>query len=191
MESLARIRNAGHAIGVAARFHFFPAQLGVTYHQISRHLRTWLPDCKIYPRADYAWYMEKLGSCDLVLVPFPFGGTNSTVDALWLGLPVITVLGEQPHSRFDALLLRRVGLGRLVARDVNEFEDMALDMLDMQERAAVFDHLAAQDLDRELFSEPAVGAGEIYGRAFSHLFRHHEQIQRSGSRIIKWEDYDE
>ena len=50
----------------------------------------------------YPEYMESLSKCDLALFSFPFGGTNSTIDALILGLPMVSMLGKEPHAMSDA-----------------------------------------------------------------------------------------
>jgi predicted O-linked N-acetylglucosamine transferase (SPINDLY family) len=65
-------------------------------------------------RAGY-WYW--LATVDVVLDTCPASGGLSLLDALWMGVPVVTCLGTTSGSRQAASVLTSIGLDRWVAKD--------------------------------------------------------------------------
>lgn len=68
---------------------------------------------------------EIFSRIDIGLDPFPYGGTTTTCDFLWMGVPLVSLSGETTPSRSGASLLNAVGLGELVARTADEYLDIA------------------------------------------------------------------
>jgi protein O-GlcNAc transferase len=54
---------------------------------------------------------------DIALDPFPCAGGTTTCEALWMGVPVVSLYGERFGGRHSASHLRAVGLERMVAYD--------------------------------------------------------------------------
>lgn len=63
---------------------------------------------------------------DISLDPFPQTGGTSTCEALWMGVPVITRLGEAVFERLSYSVLMNLDLGELVARSTDEYVDIAV-----------------------------------------------------------------
>jgi predicted O-linked N-acetylglucosamine transferase (SPINDLY family) len=73
-------------------------------------------------------HLARLALADLALDTFPFGAHTTASDALWAGLPVITMIGETFPSRVTASMLNAIGLNELVVGSIEEYRSMALEL---------------------------------------------------------------
>ncbi|RAU20132.1 hypothetical protein CU669_19980 [Paramagnetospirillum kuznetsovii] len=69
-------------------------------------------------------HLARYGGIDVALDPFPFNGSTTTFEALWMGVPVVTLLGETMVGRWAAGILNPIGLGALVAHSVDEYVEL-------------------------------------------------------------------
>jgi predicted O-linked N-acetylglucosamine transferase (SPINDLY family) len=81
-------------------------------------------------RVSLADYYREYGRVDACLDTTPYSGGTTTCDALWMGVPVITLSGARSVSRSSASLLSAIGLADLVARSRGEFVAIALRLAD-------------------------------------------------------------
>lgn len=71
-------------------------------------------------------YLQAHAEVDLILDTFPYPGGTTTCEALWMGVPTLTLAGETLLSRQGASLLTAAGLREWVAADVTDYVDKAI-----------------------------------------------------------------
>jgi predicted O-linked N-acetylglucosamine transferase (SPINDLY family) len=71
-------------------------------------------------------YLARFGTADLFLDTFPYNAGTTANDALWAGLPIITLSGRSYVSRMAGSLLCSAGLPELIANTITEYEDKAV-----------------------------------------------------------------
>ena len=94
------------------------ADLGVKADRIE--LIAWLPN-----PGDHLTLYSRI---DLGLDPFPYNGTTTTCEAMWMGVPILTLAGERHAARVGASLLTQVGLERFIARTRREYVSRAVEV---------------------------------------------------------------
>lgn len=62
-------------------------------------------------------HLAQYGAIDIALDTFPYHGTTTTCEALWMGVPVVTLVGEQHHSRVGLSILASVNATDWAALD--------------------------------------------------------------------------
>lgn len=81
-------------------------------------------------RATWAAYRD----IDIALDPFPHNAGTTTLEALWMGVPTISLADRPPFGRFGASILGAAGLGDLVAESVSAYVDAAVGLARDRER---------------------------------------------------------
>ena len=73
-------------------------------------------------------YLARYRVADLFLDTFPYNAGTTASDALWAGLPVLTLMGESFASRMAASLLHALNLQDLISTSYNQYEKIAIDL---------------------------------------------------------------
>ncbi len=97
-------------------------------------------------------YLARLQLADLFLDTSPYNAGTTASDALWMGLPVLTRLGETFAGRMGASLLTAIGMPELIASSREDYEAMAIELAHNPARLAEIKRkLAAHRLTTRLF----------------------------------------
>jgi predicted O-linked N-acetylglucosamine transferase (SPINDLY family) len=75
--------------------------------------------------ADQSAHLALYNEVDIALDPAPYNGTTTTCEALWMGVPVITLEGDRHAARVGCTLLRAAGLSQFIASDEGAYVGLA------------------------------------------------------------------
>ena len=75
--------------------------------------------------ASYAQYLESYAEVDILLDSFPFPGGTTTCEAIWMGVPTLTLMGKSMVARQGGSLLKAAGLDDWLAHDIDEYREKA------------------------------------------------------------------
>jgi protein O-GlcNAc transferase len=104
------------------------------------------------PRGDY---LATYNQIDICLDPFPYCGGTTTVEALWMGVPVLTLGGEHFLSRQGIGLLMNAGLSEWVATNRGDYLHRAVAHAgDLQKLASLREGMRNQVLASPIFDAP-------------------------------------
>lgn len=122
-------------------------------------------------------HFAKYGEIDIALDPFPYNGVTTTVEALWMGVPVLSVVGNRFLSRQGAGLLSNAGFSEFVASNYEELIAKAVNL------AADLPRLSSlrKSLRANLLSSPLMDSRQ-YARAFEQAIREMYEIKCSTFR---------
>jgi predicted O-linked N-acetylglucosamine transferase (SPINDLY family) len=88
------------------------------------------------PYRGFLDYYRAYDQIDILLDPFPCTGGTTTCDALWMGVPVITLAGKIAVHRGGVSLLRNLSLDDLIAPSVDHYIDAAVSLASSRQRLA-------------------------------------------------------
>jgi len=115
------------------------------------------------PESDYFAAYQLL---DLALDPFPYCGAVTTCDALWMGVPVLTVAGRDARGRQGVSLLNAIGLPEFVADSPEQLVSLAATWADQRESLA-----EVRNTLRDMMTQSPVTAIAAYVKYLEAAYR--------------------
>lgn len=70
-------------------------------------------------------HLRLYNSIDIALDTFPYNGTTTTFEALWMGVPVVCIEGERHASRVSCSVIKTLGVNELIAAEKQEYVSIA------------------------------------------------------------------
>lgn len=120
----------------------------------------------MYPASAWFDHLARYGEVDIALDPFPMGGGVTTLDALWMGIPVVCLRGNTLGQRITSAIMTAIGLADWVATTQDEYLQLA--------RSKANDLGALKQvrltLRKRMIASPLANP-EYYVRCVEHAFR--------------------
>jgi protein O-GlcNAc transferase len=116
-------------------------------------------------------YFRWFDAVDIALDTMPYSGGTTTCDALWMGVPVVTVPGSRPASRSTASILTTVGLGEWIASSKEEYVRRAADFAGKRDVLAEM----RSSLRSRLLASPLMDEGQFVRdleKAYRQMWHH-------------------
>jgi predicted O-linked N-acetylglucosamine transferase (SPINDLY family) len=111
-------------------------------------------------------HLSAYNQIDISLDPHPFCGPTTTLEALWMGVPVVTLAGTNMMSRWSASMLRVLGLDDLVADTPARYLEIASGLAQ--------DHIRRRELRaglRDRLRRSPLADGRLRARQVERLYR--------------------
>ena len=128
-------------------------------------------------------HLARHRQADLFLDTLPYNAHTTSSDALWTGLPILTLIGESFAGRVTASLLNAIGLPELITHTSQEYESLAIELGEKPQKLAAIKKRLSQNLlstplfDTPLFTKSLEAAYiQIYERYQSDLGAEHISI---------------
>lgn len=145
---------------IAERFRRRMVKFGLRPEQVELlgHLKDREEHLRLYDRIDIA------------LDSHPYNGTTTTCEALWMGVPVITMRGDRHAARVGASIMSHAGLPELIAETPDEYVAKALDLAGDRSRLQTY-HVGLRDiLSGSQLCDAAGFAGQVEA-AYRQMWR--------------------
>ena len=123
------------------------------------------------PTSSHRDHLLTYESIDVALDTFPYHGTTTTCEALWMGVPVVTLAGDRHAARVGVSLMTSIGCEQLIARSPTEYVAIAVALA----QDAVGTKTLRQSLRDRLATSPLGDVARLTGQLESAYVDMHSQ----------------
>ena len=103
-------------------------------------------------------HLDQYNSIDIALDPFPYNGTTTTLEALYMGCPVVTLKGDRHSSRVSYSILKNIGLEEFAAEDGDQYVGICISLASDTKRLNQLKGALRQRLEKSVLMD---GAGFV------------------------------
>lgn len=130
---------------------------------------------------DRTGHLATYAHVDIALDPFPYNGTTTTCEALWMGVPVVALAGDRHAGRVGASLLQAVGLTSCIAADRPDYVLTAAQLAGSAELLTSLRRMLRHEMAAGPLMDQA-GLGRDMTAAFRTMWRTHCTRCRDGGK---------
>lgn len=87
-------------------------------------------------RKPFSEYLDEVGRIDLLLDTHPFNNHTTTLQALYMGVPTVTLTGKLHRSRMGTSIMTALGCPELIAATAEQYEQIAIELARHPQRLA-------------------------------------------------------
>lgn len=106
-------------------------------------------------------YLASYCQIDIALDTWPYGGGTTTCDALWMGVPVVTLASHRPFARSASSILAQVELSALVAEDAAGYVERAVSLAQDLDGLAIMRAQLRERMSRSALRDARAFAGDF------------------------------
>lgn len=125
-------KRVSQEANINIRFHFFMAspKQDIEYFSAKSILRRFLPNSEIHSFSNYSNYLSILNLCEFAIPTIPFGGSNSNIDLIRVGVPKLFIQDKNDLSGLtDLQLWQEVGELHGFCQSIEELEIKAIELI--------------------------------------------------------------
>jgi hypothetical protein len=133
----------------------------------------------IWEKLKDASHLRYYNDIDIALDSLPMTGGQTTIDALWMGVPVVTWVGEATQQRGSYTILNNLGIDvtDIVAFSEAEYIQKAVALANNPARIAALHQLIPEGLSRSILCDPERFAGQLESAYIEAWNRKFPEIQ--------------
>ena len=114
-------------------------------------------------------HLARYNEVDIALDSFPYHGTTTTAEALWMGVPVVSLAGPDHRSRVGVSLLTNIGHAEWIAHDWDDYVTRAVFLATQPDRLAILRATLRDEMRRSPLMDAAAYAADFTSLVASAL----------------------
>jgi predicted O-linked N-acetylglucosamine transferase (SPINDLY family) len=122
------------------------------------------------PRPAHRDHLDAYSEIDVALDTVPYNGTTTTIEALWMGVPVVALEGDRHAARVGVSLLSAVGMPELIAHSQEEYVAIAAQLASQPDRLEQLRHTLRSTVERSPLADGARFTQELE-QAYQEMWR--------------------
>ena len=119
-----------------------------------------------YGHTDSAGHRKVMSECDVALDTFPYSGGVTTLECLWMGLPVITLKGDAYQSRHSSHYLQTINFKECICYSEEDYIDLACFLAGKGRTDVYLRAVRTQDVIRQRMLASPLCDISLHGTAF-------------------------